>query len=136
MLGAATLYQELSHSLFRFPIVAMNLYWSSPSSCLVRHSVRHLIIVQADMVAQFVDDGIVHFLHHLLRTLTQSEDRSTIDGNLRRWFSSRPEERISRQRPALIQAEQVVPTVEIKVLEHVFRRFFPHHDGDRFHQFG
>ena len=109
---------------------------STQHSNLNTDLVRHFVIVQADMMPQFMNDRVVHFLHHFFRALTQSEDRPAIDGNSRGLFPSCPEKRISRQRLALIETEQVAFVLQFQVLQYFQGWFLFHHDRDGFHQLG
>ncbi len=55
-------------------------------------SVRHFVIVQSDMMSQFMNDRVVDLLHHFFWTLAKTKDRPTIDGNPWWWFAARSEE--------------------------------------------
>ena len=48
-------------------------------TALVTQLVRHLVVVQAKVVPDLVDDGVSHLLDHLFRRAAEPEDRATVD---------------------------------------------------------
>ena len=70
--------------------------------------VRHLVIIQPDMVSEFMDHRVSDFMNDFGLCSAETQNGASIDGDTSGQLTGRLEERRLTDRDALIQTQQIV----------------------------